>query len=175
MATKEVDYTPEDGDNYGEIPPQLADGAYTALCKTKEATTKEGFPRVFLEWQVEEAHDSENETFVGERVSDMIDFLPTGKNISNQRVRWSREHLKNVCNHLKVAIPQNKADIPAFVEALNGSRAVIYCRSETRKDTGLPQIRVAYSPPRGMAAVEVGEKASKPAAKKATKKKAKAE
>lgn len=75
MSFKPVDY------HRGEVAPEAAEGKYTFKCKklVVGGTKKDNIPMLTFTWVIAEAHDEDNEKFVGTELNDYITFFPPGE------------------------------------------------------------------------------------------------
>lgn len=147
----ENDFTAVDCGDLNEIPPDLPEGQWSAICRVKKSkTSKDGYPMLVLEWQTEAVADDkeENEAFVGMRSSDFVVFFPG----THKAAKMSRARMKGMCEALKIEMPTAKSikswdDVADFVNALEGLHGVVYTTVEVRKDNGEKATKIHYAPP----------------------------
>jgi ribosomal protein L12E/L44/L45/RPP1/RPP2 len=154
IAYAPIDYDAEN------IPPDAPAGAWQATATAKASkTSKDSFPMVIVDWELETAYDEENEAFVGARVSDFITFFPETRAGAS---KMSKVRLKAFCDKLGISrtlIPKHIAssdDLNDFIAAIDGQKADIWTVVEKseNKDTGeiVERTSVRYKAPGGVAA-----------------------
>jgi hypothetical protein len=90
-----IDYDAEN------IPPDAPAGAWRARATAKfSATSKDSFPMIIVDWEIESAYDEENESFVGVRVSDFLTFFPESRAGAS---KMSKIRLKAFCDKLNIS------------------------------------------------------------------------
>lgn len=154
LAYAPIDYDAED------IPPDAPAGAWRAVATAKASkTSKDNFPMVIVDWELETAYEEENESYVGARVSDFITFFPASRAGAS---KMSKVRLKVFCDKLGISrtlIPKHIAssdDLADFIAAIDGQKTDIWTIVEktVNKDTQEEMVRtsVRYRAPGGVAA-----------------------
>jgi hypothetical protein len=157
--TETLSYAPIDYDAEN-IPPDAPAGAWRATATAKASkTSKDNFPMVIVDWELDTAYEEENESAVGARVSDFITFFPESRAGAS---KMSKVRLKAFCDKLNISrtlIPKHIAssdDLADFIAAIDGQQADIWTVLEksVNKDTNEEVIRtsVRYKAPGGIAA-----------------------
>jgi hypothetical protein len=120
-----------------QLPPDAPAGAWQASATTKiSKTSKDSFPMIIVDWELESAYDDENEQFVGARVSDFLVFFPEGHKAS----KMGKIRIRAVCDKLGITrslIPMHIAtsdDLTEFCAAIDGQKTDIWTTIETTKD-----------------------------------------
>jgi hypothetical protein len=151
-------FTPIDYDAEN-IPPDAPPGAWRATATSKVSkTSKDSYPMVIVEWELDTAYEEENESFVGARVADFITFFPETR---AQASRMSKVRLKTFCDKLGISrtlIPKHIAtsdDLAEFCAAIDGQQADIWTAVD-KQDQGngevIERVKVFYKAPGGIAA-----------------------
>lgn len=120
-----------------QLPPDAPAGAWQASATTKiSKTSKDSFPMIIVDWELESAYDDENEQFVGARVSDFLVFFPEGHKAS----KMGKIRIRGLCDKLGISrslIPTHIAtsdDLTEFCAAIDGQKADIWTAVKTEKD-----------------------------------------
>jgi len=156
-----VVFTPIDYDAEN-IPPDAPAGSWKAVATAKVSkTSKDSYPMVIVEWELETAYEEENESFVGARVADFITFFPETR---AQASRLSKIRLRAFCDKLGISrtlIPKHIAssdDLADFCAAINNQTTDIWTAGD-KQDQGngevIERVKVFYKAPGGVAAAGV--------------------
>lgn len=142
-----ISFTPVDFD-VETLPPDAPAGAWQAVAMSKVSkTSKDSFPMLIVDWELESAYEDENESFIGTRVSDFLVFFPEGHKAS----KMGKIRIRGLCDKLGIArslIPTHIAtsdDLAEFQAAIDGQKADIWTVIEKSKDkqSGEEMIRTA--------------------------------
>jgi hypothetical protein len=136
MTDSVLAFTPVDFD-IEQLPPDAPAGAWQAVAMTKIAkTSKDSFPMLIVDWELESAYEDENEQFIGARVSDFLVFFPEGHKAS----KMGKIRIRGLCDKLGIArslIPTHIAtsdDLAEFQAAIDGQKTDIWTAIEKSKD-----------------------------------------
>ena len=142
MTETIYDFTPVEGFDATELPPEAPPGFYEeALCTNVKvaATTNEKLPMLILEYRLPTEPPSE--------VADFVWFAPAG----HKNYRMTVEHFRSLCDAAQVdpaVVPktiQSKADLADAIAAFQGRTWPLYLTLQKNGRT-----RISYTAPRGM-------------------------
>lgn len=114
--------------NAKTIPPDAPEGEWEATIKVTKEYDKENYPRLKLDFTLEEAADEDNESFVGKKVTDWITFYDE----DHRNNRFSKLRLRDLAAALDLdldIIPtklKSWADLKEFIAALDGEKITIW-------------------------------------------------
>jgi hypothetical protein len=172
------DFTPVDFDA-SELPPEAADGSYTATCKRGKiaGTAKDKYPMVIFEWSLDAALTGDDNS-VGAELADFLTFFPKGHRAYRMcvaRIRGLLDALGLDTDLIPTSIT-SKEDLEPLVEAVEGQTMTVYVTSQKDKRNGGTRATIGYAAPRGTVvddtedakpvAVKKNGNGAKPAAKK---------
>ena len=149
---KQMEFTPVNYDG-GEVPPEAPAGEWQAVCEVKKSKTqKDRFPKLKLNWKLQDTEEEEHKTFLGSSVTDFLVFFPVG----HKAAGMAKRRLKKLCEALDIdmsTLPTGKAsswdDFAEFIEALDKQVATIWTVVKTDEESGESRTNVVYSRPGG--------------------------
>jgi hypothetical protein len=146
-----VEFTPVDCGRADEIPPEAPEGAWEARAKVKKASTKEGYPRLIVEWKTTLALTEENESFAGCRATTFLDLVPKG----HKREGQTKRSLNQMCKGLGIALPDLSSlsegswdSLEPFIAAVEEGVWPIWTRHSPNKATGEVFVNVDFTAPK---------------------------
>jgi hypothetical protein len=136
------------------VEPDAAAGQYVATLEDVTfKPTKDGYPMLRLDWQLNEAVDGGDaqEKSIGATVSDWITFFPSGE----KKGRMGKIKYRQVCELLNVDLDivpgriDGKASFLDFIKDTKGQQATIFVALREDPSTGEMRTNVNYTAPRG--------------------------
>lgn len=172
-----LDFSPVQFD-VTEMEAEVPEGEWEATCKIKKHVSKEArLPMIIVEWKLENTDNEALQTHLGKTIGDFVGFPSAGAKGGNFR----KIHLRQLCEATGIdldLVPKGNLsswdDIEPFIEALDGSKAIIYTTVK-EEATGEKRVNIKYAKPASFgaaSAVSEDDEEEVPAKKTAAKAKA---